>query len=82
VLVKSTYAPQFKAFDASGRALPLYRVTPNFMLVVGQGHVTLRYLHTPLERLASIASAVALLLWLGLASLRAMQRLNARRVHG
>lgn len=82
VLVKFTYAPQFNAFDASGQSLPLYRVTPNFMLVIGKGHVTLRYQHTALQRWTTVVSAGALLLWLGLAARRAILRLSVRRAHG
>ncbi len=83
VLVKFTYAPQFKAFDASGQTLPLYRVTPNFMLVVGRGHVTLRYLPTALEQWTTAASAAAMLMLLGFAAAMGLRRrLVTERAHG
>jgi hypothetical protein len=82
VLVKFTYAPQFKAYAADGQALPLYRVTPNFMLVIGHGHITLRYTRTRLERLAALVSGAALLLMLCVAAVRLGRGQLARRVHG
>jgi hypothetical protein len=81
-LVKFTYAPQFKAFDASGQSLPLYRATPNFMLVVGRGQVTIRYLSTALEHLTMATSATALALLLGFAAIGLRRRSVAERAHG
>lgn len=67
VLVKVTYAPQFVAFDEAGKVLPSYRVSPNFILVVGRGRITVRYLATPLEHRAAILSALAAILLLAAA---------------
>ncbi|HEY5957138.1 MAG TPA: hypothetical protein VIV60_11315 [Polyangiaceae bacterium] len=50
VLVKLTYAPQFTAHDERGLRLPVYRVTPNFMLVMASGRVTMDYEMTSVER--------------------------------
>jgi hypothetical protein len=59
VFVKMTYAPQFEARDELGRQLPILRVTPNFMLVVGRGRISMEYVATRLERTCATVSWVA-----------------------
>ncbi|MEW6722978.1 MAG: hypothetical protein AB1324_06975, partial [Candidatus Micrarchaeota archaeon] len=43
VLVKEAYHPRWRAYDAEGNAIRVYRATPDFMMVVSKGPVRLRY---------------------------------------
>ena len=74
VLIKFTYLPQFRALDSTGHTLPLFRVAPNFMMVIGQGRIVVNYERTPLEHWSSIISSIALLLLLAVTATRLLSR--------
>ena len=64
VLVKHSYFPNWKAYSG-GRALRVYRTSPNLMLVYGRGDVELVYERSLLEKGAlavSVLCALALVL--------------------
>jgi hypothetical protein len=79
VLLKFTYMPQFKARDKNGHGLPLFRVAPNFMLVVGHGPIVVSYERTPLERWSYAVSMLGWLAVLGAFVMRYARPLGGRR---
>lgn len=64
IYVKEAYFPFWRAFDENGQSLPVYKVSPNFMLVYGRGVITFKYLEPWYYYAGFIVSGISLLLGL------------------
>ena len=56
LLVKESYFPNWRAFDASGQSLPLTEAAPSLMAVHGNGQIRLIFELSLLERLAQFCT--------------------------
>ncbi|MBN2884657.1 hypothetical protein JXE04_01905 [Patescibacteria group bacterium] len=67
IYVKVSYFPFWRAFDSTGKQLEIYKASPNFMLVYGQGEITFKYIEPTYYFISFIVSGLAL--FVGFASL-------------
>jgi len=68
IYIKISYFPKWKAYQ-NGVEIPIYKASPNFMVVYGMGEIELRYEETEIEKIAVLLSIIGLV-WLGLAILK------------
>jgi hypothetical protein len=62
VLVKVQHHPRWRAYHAeSGKEIPIYRASPNLMLVEGKGEIHFKYAVQNWEKLLQFLSAVSFL---------------------
>ncbi len=78
VLIKTSYFPNWRAYDGTGHRLPLFRAAPYLMATIAHGEVELRYEPTLEQRIASAISLAAVVVVL-LALLRRRLRGQRRR---
>ncbi len=71
ILIKISYFPNWKA-SINGAPAPVYRVSPNLMMVYGSGDVHLWYGRTIWQNLGTALSMVGLL-WLGAGFLKSLR---------
>ncbi|MFC1780390.1 hypothetical protein ACFLY9_01720 [Patescibacteria group bacterium] len=58
-IVKMNYFPKWKAYGKDGFEVPIYRISPNFMLVPVKEEVTLRYEMTSFEWIGLVISVLS-----------------------
>jgi hypothetical protein len=74
VLVKTTFAPDWRAEDAAGRALSLFEAAPHLMIVAARDHVRLRYAPASYERALDALAFVAAVICIALATICRLRR--------
>jgi hypothetical protein len=75
VLIKVSYFPNFRAYDAAGNRLPLFRAAPYIMGTVAKGLVEIRYQARTVEK---ISAGLSMLFWLGIVLVSASRVLTRR----
>jgi uncharacterized membrane protein len=62
IYIKISYFPKWKAYQ-NGIETPIYKASPNFMIVYGKGEIELRYEETDIEKIGFLLSIIGLI-WL------------------
>jgi len=64
IYIKVEYFPYWKAYDESGQKLEIYKASPNFMLVYGNGKITFKYTEDNYYYFGFIISGLTLLFFI------------------
>jgi hypothetical protein len=61
IYVKVEYFPYWKAYDEFGKELEIYKASPNFMLVYGNGKITFKYIEDVYYKYSLIISGLTII---------------------